>query len=150
MDAPGAARLNRPDAERLRAAGVRVTRPRHAVYRALGELGGHRSADEVADHLAHGGERLPRTSVYNSLDVLRDAGLVMVADVGPGRALYEAADAWHHHFVCRRCGSVSDVGCVRGTKPCLDAELAGAVVDEAQVIFRGVCAVCAGGVAPAT
>jgi hypothetical protein len=39
---------------------------------------------------------------------------------------------------------------VRGTKPCLDAELPGAVVDEAQVIFRGVCAVCAGGVAPAT
>jgi len=143
VDAPGAARLNPPEADRLRRAGLRVTRPRLAVYRALRELGGHRSADEVADHLSGGAERLPRTSVYNSLDVLREAGLVMVADVGPGRALYEAADAWHHHFVCRRCGSVFDVPCVRGTKPCLEAELAGAVIDEAQVIFRGLCPACA-------
>ena len=120
-----------------------MTRPRLAVYRTLRELAGHQSADDVADHLAAQGERLPRTSVYNSLEALREAGLVMVADVGPGRALYEAAVDWHHHFVCRRCGSLLDVPCVRGVKPCLDAELSGAVVEEAQVIFRGLCGSCA-------
>ena len=129
----------------MRRAGLRVTRPRLAVYRALQALGGHRSADAIADHIAAHGDRLPRTSVYNSLESLRDAGLVMVADVGPGRALYEAATSWHHHFVCRRCGLVVDVPCVRGAKPCLEAELAGAVVDEAQVIFRGLCPGCASG-----
>ena len=143
MDAPGAAALTGPEAERLRGAGRRVTRPRVAVYRALRDLGGHRSADEVADHLRAGGERLSRTSVYNALDALVGAGLVMAADAGPGRALYEADDGWHHHFVCRGCGAVLDVACLQDRKPCLHAELPGVVIDEAQVIFRGLCEACA-------
>lgn len=61
---------------------------------------------------------------------------------GPGRALYELADHWHHYFVCRRCGAVSDVECAVGDTPCLHAPVPGAVVDEAQVIFRGFCADC--------
>ncbi len=145
MDAPGPARLNPPEAERLRQAGRRITRPRLAVYRALKELGGHRSADEVADHLDARGQHLPRTSVYNALDVLGGAGLVSTADVGPGRALYEAAGSWHHHFVCRRCEAIIDVPCVRGSKPCLEPHLGGAVIDEAQVIFRGLCVRCVAG-----
>lgn len=141
--------MNLPEAERLRWAGRRVTRPRLAVYRALRELGGHRSADDIGEYLGAHGQRLPRASVYNSLEVLREAGLVMMADVGPGRTLYEAADAWHHHFVCRHCGVVVDVGCLRGMKPCLEAELPGTYIDEAQVIFRGACGECATGVAGA-
>ncbi len=145
MDVPGTAGLSLPEAERLRQAGHRVTRPRLAVLRALRELGGHRSADEVADYLAAGDEHLSRTSVYNALEVLGEVGLVMVADLGPGPARYEAAEGWHHHFVCRRCGAVADVPCVRGTKPCLEAALPGVAVDEAQVIFRGLCAECVSG-----
>ena len=143
MDAPGAAPLSVSEAERLRGTGRRATRPRLAVYRALCDLGGHRSADEVADHLSAQGERLSRTTVYNALDALRGAGLVIAADAGPGRALYEAAGAWHHHFVCRGCGLVLDVACLRGKRPCLHAEVPGVVVDEAQVIFRGLCQACA-------
>jgi len=109
----------------------------------LRDQGGHHSADEVTGALEAAGERLLRGSVYNVLGSLVEAGLVTVADSGPGRTLYEAAGAWHHHFVCRDCGSVIDVPCVVGAKPCLDAELAGATIDEAQVIFRGRCPACA-------
>lgn len=104
------------------------------------DLRGHRSAEEISEHLDAQGERLPRASVYDSPEALRDSGLVMMADVGPGRAVYEAADACHHHFVCGHRGVVVDVACVRGRKPCLEAELPGAAIDEAQVVFRGVCA----------
>ena len=133
-------------AARLRTAGLRATRPRLAVYAALRRAGGHRSVDEIAALLARRGERVPRMSVYNVVADLTAAGLLMCADTGPGRALYEAADEWHHHFVCRVCGRVSDVPCVRGEKPCLEppASLA-ATVEEAQVIFRGVCRACARG-----
>jgi Fur family ferric uptake transcriptional regulator len=94
--------------------------------------------------LAQAGPALLRGSVYNVLGSLVAAGLVIVADAGPGRALYEASETWHHHFICRACGDVMDVPCVAGTKPCLDVALPGSVVDEAQVIFRGLCTVCAG------
>jgi Fur family ferric uptake transcriptional regulator len=129
-------------AEALRKAGLRLTRPRREVHAALRDLGGHRSADEVAEALAARGSSVSRTTVYNALEDLRRAGAVLHADAGPGRALFEARVAWHHHFVCRRCGAVIDVPCARGRRPCLDLPAAVGEADEAQVIFRGVCRKC--------
>lgn len=122
--------------------GLRATRARLLVHQALQELGGHRSADEVHRSLKSGGATISRTSVYSTLEILTSAGLVMAADAGPGRALYEAGTRWHHHAVCRVCGEVSDVDCVIGAKPCLTASGEWGEVDEAQVIFRGVCLSC--------
>lgn len=142
MDAPGAAGLNELG-DRLRAAGLRATAPRLAVLGELLASPGHHAADELADRLEARGVRIARASVYNVLDDLVRGELVMLADAGPGRALYEAAETVHHHFVCRRCGVVADVPCVVGDRPCLEVAVPGAVVDQAQVIFRGVCAGCA-------
>jgi Fe2+ or Zn2+ uptake regulation protein len=127
---------------RLRAAGLAVTRPRVMVLDCLGDQEGHLAVDDIADLLRGAGSELPRASIYNVVRDLVAAGLVMQADVGPGRALYEVADTWHHHFVCRACGRVVDVPCTEGRKPCLDVGLPGLEVDEAQVIFRGLCPTC--------
>ncbi len=142
MDVPRAGVVS--TTERIRSAGLRVTQPRRAVYEALHSLGGHRSADELMSALRKRGEKLSRASVFNVLRVLSQHGLIMLTDAGPGRALYEAADEWHHHFVCRQCGEITDVPCAVGSKPCLDANLPGPgyIVDEAQVIFRGLCPTC--------
>ncbi len=128
--------------ERIRDTGLRVTRQRVLVYDALAALGGHRTADELVSALDAAGTALPRATVYNVLDDLSTVGLVMQADRGPGAAVYEAANGWHHHFVCRVCGAVEDVPCVIGSKPCIDTDVPGAAIDEAQIIFRGVCASC--------
>ena len=126
----------------IRNAGLRATKPRVIIYDVLQEAGGHRTADDVAGLVADSGQRLSRASVYNVLDDLSRVDVVMRADRGPGTAIYEVADTWHHHFVCRECGEVSDVPCAIGSKPCLDADIPGAVIDEAQIIFRGTCASC--------
>ena len=130
----------------LREHGLRATRPRVAVLAALTDLGAHRSAEEVRARIAETAEPLPRSSVYGILEALVGAGLVMTADAGPGVVLYELGDRWHHHFVCRICHGVTDVQCVTGEKPCLTPgpgiDSAVGSVDEAQVIFRGVCTAC--------
>lgn len=131
-------------AQEIRDAGLRATKPRILVFTILREVGGHRTAVDIAGFVAEAGRRMSRASIYNVLDDLARVGLVMRADRGPGSAIYEAGGTWHHHFVCRTCGTVSDVPCVAGSKPCLDATVPGAVVDEAQIIFRGRCASCAG------
>lgn len=148
MDVQRSARLTGP-AELLRASGLRATGPRVAVYTALERLGGHRSADEVRTHLVGAGAPLPRSSVYKVLEDLVAAEVVMTADAGPGVVLYEIGSQWHHHFVCRSCRRVFDVDCVVGARPCLDAGTAVGTVDEAQVIFRGICTECSGTGAPA-
>lgn len=128
----------------LREAGLRATRPRVALLGAMRRERGHRSVDELVSLLERRGVRLPRMSAYNIVADLQAAGLVLCADAGPGPALYEAAGAWHHHFVCRVCRTVTDVPCVRGRKPCLEpARFTGGEVEEAQIIFRGVCRACA-------
>ncbi|HEY2693878.1 MAG TPA: transcriptional repressor [Pseudonocardiaceae bacterium] len=80
MDAARTAGLT----SRLRDAGLRATGPRIEILAALEILGGHRAAEEIHDLLTAQGERIPRSSVYNVLVSLADAGLVMRADAGPG------------------------------------------------------------------
>jgi Fur family ferric uptake transcriptional regulator len=144
MDAPRSAVLTDEEvAARLREAGLRVTQPRLRVYAVLRDLGGHQSADEVLAELGLRGHPLPRQSAYNAIAALCGAGLLLRADAGPGRTLYETNTVWHHHFVCRRCGRVFDAPCVRGRKPCLRPPRGFGEVDEAQVIFRGRCRSCA-------
>ncbi len=130
-------------AARLRDAGLRVTTARMAVIRALETLGGHRTADEIGAAVGAGGAAIPRASLYHALGALTRAEVVLVADAGPGTTRYEVAAAWHHHLVCRACGAIVDVPCAAGARPCLEAELPGAMVDEAQVIYRGLCGSCA-------
>jgi Fur family ferric uptake transcriptional regulator len=49
----------------------------------------------------------------------------------------------HHHVVCRRCGSVQDVDCAVGARPCLTpSEAHGYVLDEAEVTYWGICPSC--------
>jgi Fe2+ or Zn2+ uptake regulation protein len=127
---------------RVRAAGLKATRPRLLVMGVLRERGGHMSADEIVDALQAQGNPLRRGSVYGVVAALLTHGLLMMTDVGPGRALYELADRWHHHFVCRVCGAIEDVACVVGAKPCLEPEALEGEIDEAQVIFRGRCRPC--------
>jgi len=54
-----------------------------------------------------------------------------------------------HRLVCRRCGRTEDVGCAIGDQPCLTpARTAGFAVDEAEVVFRGLCPACKTGEVP--
>ena len=91
-----------PAPGRLRAAGLRVTPRRVAILDALVALGGHSTADEVAAALGESGSPLPRASLYHALGAMADAGVLLVADAGPGRARFEVAGDWHHHLVVPR------------------------------------------------
>ena len=126
----------------LRREGLRATVPRLEVYQALAASGGHRSADDLAGMLAADGGTVQRTSVYNALRALADAGLVRVVQAGPGTTLYELSGSDHHHFLCRHCGEIADVPAGSEVPPLLNIDIPGARVESAQVVFRGICADC--------
>ena len=134
-----------PAADRtlLRAAGLRVTRPRLAV---LSAVRGRPHADAGAV-LAEVRADLPQVShqaVYDCLHVLTDAGLVRSLQPAGSAARYEiAAHDNHHHLVCRGCGTLVDVPCRTGSAPCLRApEDHGFQIDEAEVYYWGLCPAC--------
>lgn len=126
----------------LRSRGLRATAPRLEVYRALAACGGHRSADDLAGLVAESGGSVQRTSVYNALRALVEAGVVEVVQAGPGTTLYELHADDHHHFLCRSCGSLTDVPAGQEVPALLQVQIPGARVDSAQVILRGLCTGC--------
>jgi Fur family transcriptional regulator, stress-responsive regulator len=127
---------------RLRAAGLRATAARRSVLGALTSLGGHRTADEVLVAVRAAGPPIARASVFNALRDLVVAGLALLVEV-PGAARNEVAGPSHDHFVCRSCGRITDVERTTGAEPFPTPDLAGALVDEATVVFRGLCPDCA-------
>lgn len=128
----------------LRGASLRVTRPRVAVLAAVHE---HPHADTMSI-LAHVREELGGVShqaVYDVLSALTDAGLVRRIQPQGAAARYESRTGDnHHHVVCRSCGAIADVDCAVGEAPCLTAaEDHGYTIDEAEVVYRGLCPDCA-------
>lgn len=129
--------------DRLRAAGLKVTRPRLAVLEAV-EAGPHSDAERIHARLADRHPSLSVQSVHNVLRSLTDSSLLRRIEPADSPALYETrVGDNHHHAVCRGCGAVRDIPCAVGHAPCLDPGGAGDfTVDLAEVVFWGLCADC--------
>ena len=94
--------------------GYRITAPRRAVLDALATTREPRTVAQL--HRALGGERVNLVSVYRTVKLLCDVGLVRATDAAQGQRRYELAEpfmAHHHHLICRRCTQIEDLdGCL--------------------------------------
>ncbi|MET0424832.1 MAG: Fur family transcriptional regulator [Actinoplanes sp.] len=128
----------------LRAAAMRVTRPRVAVLAALRDHP-HVDTDRVIALVRTDLPRVSHQAVYDVLRALTEAGLVRRIQPAGATARYEVrVGDNHHHVVCRSCGAIGDVDCPVGHAPCLTASNDhGFVVDEAEVVYWGTCPDCA-------
>lgn len=133
--------------ERLRTADLRVTRPRIAVLEAVQDHP-HADTDTIFSAVRLGLPDVSRQAVYDVLAALTSAGLVRKIQPSGSVARYESrVGDNHHHVVCRSCGVIADVDCAVGEAPCLtpfdpDGSLDGFVLDEAEVIYWGLCPDC--------
>ena len=127
----------------LRAAQLRVTRPRLAVLEAVHALP-HADTDALLDAARERLGDVSHQAVYDVLRVLTTAGLVRRIQPSGSVARYESRVADnHHHVVCRVCGAIADVDCAAGHAPCLTAsDDHGFVIDEAEVTYWGLCPDC--------
>jgi Fur family ferric uptake transcriptional regulator len=131
----------------LREADLRVTRPRVAV---LGAVHGHPHADtnSIIDAVRDELGEVSHQAVYDGLRVLSDSGLLRQIQPPGSVARYEPQTGDnHHHMVCRSCGEIVDVECATGAAPCLEAsDDHGYTIDEAEVVYRGLCPKCSPGI----
>ena len=130
--------------ELLRAAGLRVTGPRVAVLRVLAQHP-HASADLLVNAVRADLGTVSTQAVYDVLRVCCDAGIVRRIEPAGAPALHELrVGDNHHHMVCRDCGVVHDVDCAVGDAPCLEpSDDLGFQLDEAEVVYWGLCPQCA-------
>lgn len=129
--------------EMLRAAQLRVTRPRLAVLEAV-RAQPHADADTIIGAVREVLGTVSKQAVYDVLAALTQARLVNRIEPSGSPARYEArVGDNHHHVICRSCGEIADVDCAVGEAPCLHASNDhGFAIDEAEVIYWGTCPAC--------
>ena len=132
-------RLGRALAER----GYRLTPARRLILGTLADSGGHLSADELTERVRRQAG-IGRMTVYRTLDLLCDMGLLRPVYQGTGAAHYILLeDGHHHHLVCSRCSRVVEFDeCALGDLPAQIAGRFGFRVEGHLLELYGVCADC--------
>jgi Fe2+ or Zn2+ uptake regulation protein len=90
----------------LRDQGFKITLPRNRVITSVANREDNFTAEELATEL----DSIGRATVYRTLKLLLDQGLVCRIVMGDGSVSYRASHkAHHHHIVCVSCGATEDV-----------------------------------------
>ena len=127
--------------EIFRANGLKVTPQRQLLFRLVHGNECHPTAEVL---FARASEQMPGISlrtVYQTLTELAQMGEIQSIEVGTGSQRFDPNVSDHHHAVCDECGAVHDVYVKRTPEL---AGLHGFAVTDAHIVYRGVCADCAG------
>jgi len=126
--------------------GLKVTHQRTEIFRELAGTDEHPDAETIYDAVHRRVPAVSLDTVYRTLAVLEEKGLLGRAEVQSGAARYDANTDPHHHFVCTVCGLVRDVYDEGIDKAPLPASIrsVGTVLSR-HVQWRGVCHRCAAG-----
>ena len=127
----------------LRRHGVRPTAQRLAVLMAVSTRP-HGTANDIAEIVRSEIGVISRQSVYDTLEILADRGLIRrIQPAGSPSRFEDRVGDNHHHVICRTCGRVADIDCAVGHAPCLTAsDDSGFEINEAEVIYWGRCRSC--------
>jgi Fur family transcriptional regulator, ferric uptake regulator len=127
----------------LRASGYRVTPQRQLVLESVSRLE-HASPEEIFADVRQTAAGVNVSTVYRTLELLEQVGLVTHTHLGHGAPRYHlAAQAQHVHLVCRQCEQVTEVD-KSAVLPLLAAleESEGFLADLGHLTIFGLCAAC--------
>ena len=97
-------------ASKLAQLGYRLTPQRMMILQAVENSQSHISAEEIHAQIVTKYPNVNISTVYRTLELLKQLGLVTETDLGEGRVRYHPAEkGHHHHLVCRECGTIIDL-----------------------------------------
>lgn len=124
----------------MRKAHLRPSAQRLAVLRYVGNSHAHPTSDEVYREIVGAIPSLSRSTVYNSLHALVEAGLVRELEIDAGNKHYDLApQPPHGHFICRNCGCIFDTPLPAGLESVVPE---GFEIDSVDVYGKGLCPGC--------
>lgn len=126
--------------ELLQEKGIRPSAQRIAVLTVVANSREHPSADEIYNSLSKTFRTLSRTTVYNSLKILSEAGLLRELEIESGCSRYDLAlRRPHSHFVCRRCSRIFDMPMPEAMSEIIARDF---LIDTVEITLRGLCPEC--------
>lgn len=90
--------------------GYRLTPQRLMILKAVEDADSHISAEEIYAQVRTYYPQMNISTVYRTLELVKELGLVTETDMGDGRVRYHCmGKGHHHHLVCEKCGSIMDM-----------------------------------------
>jgi len=129
----------------MRRAGHRVTPQRLTILDAVCEAEGHTTLGQIYARARQVDSSIDRSTLYRTLKLFVDLGLVVSADTGDGETYYEIAKPHHHHhLVCRQCGNEWEIDHAV-MQPMFEQllEQYGFTADSDHLVVFGLCKTCA-------
>lgn len=124
----------------LTGAGIRPSAQRLEILEYISSHETHPTAEDIYRHLVQTNPTLSRTTVFNSVKLMAQKGLVNDINISPDSTRYDSADfPPHAHFLCRECGRIYDVS-IDLTSLHLPSEF---ICDNVNIFFKGLCPECA-------
>ena len=126
-----------------REAGLKVTHQRTEIFRELAETDEHPDAETIYGRVCQKVPAVSRDTVYRTLGLLEERGLITRAEIRSGPARYDANTNDHHHFFCMECGRIRDIYSKAMDNFSVPASVKKVgTVRSRHVQLRGVCSVC--------
>ncbi len=124
--------------------GLKLTPQRMVIFRILSECNQHVTVDEVYQKASIEYPMLSLATVYRNMEQMVESGLLTRLDLGGASMRYDTNLEEHHHFVCSKCGRVSDVY-LDDVNYKLDerrSQLGNAKVNSLDLHLQGTCGEC--------
>jgi len=128
-------------ADFLSRTGRRHTPERDIILGAVLGLKGHFGAEEILNAVGSSGERVAQATVYTTVGLLVDCG-ILVRHIFGARTLYEVAPALHSHTVCTVCGRVRDLRLPLLERQARTTRIARFTTTHAAITVYGICSAC--------
>lgn len=129
--------------DRFRAAGLRVTPQRQAVFALLQGDVTHPTVDSLYEASRVSMPTISQRTVYQTVHDLAALGEVRLLDLGTGTFRVDPnVEHEHHHLVCGQCGAVRDITPTVPEIGLANDDIAGFAVDAVDIIVRGRCPAC--------
>ena len=123
-------------ARRLRDYDILPTQQRLRIARVLLARDQHLSADQILELVNAGGEGVSKATVYNTLGLFAQKGILREVNVDPSRVFYDTNNSSHHHFYNIDSGELSDIDPAELPVVQLPDAPPGSVIDGVEVIIR--------------
>ena len=123
---------------------LKVTPQRLAIIQYLENHKTHPTADQIYKELKKKNPSLSKTTVYNSLDILRQNEIIKTLTICGSEHRYDFDHDIHHHFLCTECGRIYDIDFKCPNIKLIHAEIekSGHHISEVHGYFRGLCKNC--------
>lgn len=119
---------------------IKVTPQRLEVLRYLDDNKVHPNVEKIYSDLKKKNPSLSKTTVYNTLDSLKEHGLVQALTISSSESVFDSVISPHHHFLCKICGAIIDIEI---ECPYIEDILRGGHrIDEVHGYFKGTCEEC--------